>query len=69
MSRKAAHLVEVRPTRADDGEFFTSSNTLWVATDSTGRRFGSSSEGEARQMLEQYNSRACRARNVSGAAQ
>lgn len=50
---KRATVIEVRPTRPEDGEFFAPST--WIATDSAGRRFGSDSEGAARKMAEDYN--------------
>jgi hypothetical protein len=53
MKRKPAHVVEVRPTRPDDGEFFAP--CTWVATDSTGKRFGAGSEAASRQLCETYN--------------
>jgi hypothetical protein len=50
---KRTTITEVRPTRPDDGEFFAA--MTWLAIDSTGRRFGSTSEREARSMAEKYN--------------
>jgi hypothetical protein len=50
---KPAHIVEVRPTKPEDGEFFAS--TTWIATDSTGKRFGAESEAAARALAEKYN--------------
>lgn len=53
MTRKrTAHIVEVRPTKPDDGEFFAPST--WIATDSEGRRYGSDSEEAARKLAEDY---------------
>jgi hypothetical protein len=48
-----ATVVEVRTTRAEDGEFLAP--CAWLATDSTGRRFGGDSEVEARELAAQYN--------------
>jgi len=53
MAVKRAHITEVRPTRPEDGEFFAT--TTWLAFDSAGRRFGSTSEAEARDLAEAYN--------------
>jgi hypothetical protein len=50
---KRTTITEVRPTRESDGEFFAS--CTWIATDSTGRRFGSDSEVAARELADEYN--------------
>ncbi len=50
---KPARIVEVRPKRPQDGEFFAT--CAWIAIDSYGRRFGHHSEAEARKLAEDYN--------------
>lgn len=50
---KRAQVIEVRPTRPDDGEFFAP--CTWIATCSRGYRFGGTSEVEARELAEQYH--------------
>ena len=48
-------IIEVRPNRADDGEFFNTRGTLWIATNSLGYRFGGDTELGARELAEQYH--------------
>lgn len=50
---RTATVASVRPTVPADGEFFAP--CTWLATDSAGRRFGSTSESDARAMAEHYN--------------
>ena len=50
---RSASVVDVRPTVPADGEFFAP--CTWLALDSAGRRFGSTSADDARAMADKYN--------------
>jgi hypothetical protein len=54
-------VLEVRPTRVDDGPFFD--GVAWVAVDSNGYRHGGDTEAAARQSGEDYNRPPRRARH------
>lgn len=56
---RTAHVTDVRPTVPADGEFFAP--CTWLAIDSAGRRFGSTSADDARAMAERYNGLRCSA--------
>lgn len=53
MSKRRASVVEVRRSR--DGEWSGPVTPAWIATDSERRRFGGSTEDEARQACERFN--------------
>ena len=53
---KRPTITDVRPTRPEDGEFFTARGCTWIAVNSLGYRFGSDSAAAARQMAEDYSS-------------
>jgi hypothetical protein len=53
MSKRAAHVTEVRLVRPEDGEFLQLAK--WVAIDSEGRKFGGATEDDARQLATDYN--------------
>jgi hypothetical protein len=62
---KRPHITEVRPTRPEDGEFFTQHGRTWLAINSLGYRFGSDSEAGARELADEYHNPPTRNRRAS----